>query len=114
MLDDHAVEHGLDRLSIFGRQLTDGLELQLEFVIRPAFLGIQDRCIAGDGECKRKFADDFERGLCGAALVALNLGQMHALNLGQMHADQIQKTRTPTIWNAEMRDSIRSPESLRY
>ncbi len=82
MLDDHAFEHGVDRLSIFARALSNGFELQLEFVIRSAFFGIEDQRIAGDGECKRKFANDFERGLCCAALVTLNLGQMHSNQIG--------------------------------
>jgi hypothetical protein len=83
VFDDHAIEHRLDRLSIFGRKLSNGFELQFEFVIWAAFFGIEDQRIAGDRECKRKFANDFERGLCGAALVALNLGQMHADQIGQ-------------------------------
>ncbi len=83
MLDDHAFEHGVDRLSIFARELSNGFELQLEFVIRPAFFGVENQRIAGDRECKRKFANDFERGLCCAALVTLNLGQVHADQIGQ-------------------------------
>ena len=83
MLDDHAVERGIDLLSIFARELSKGFELQLEFVIRPAFFGIEDQRIAGDGECNRKFTNDFERGLCGGALVTLNLGQMHFDQIGQ-------------------------------
>ncbi len=82
MFDDHAVEHRLDRLPIFWWKLSNRFELQLEFVIRAAFFGIEDQRIAGDSECKRKFADDFERGLCGAALVALNLGQVYLTGAG--------------------------------
>jgi hypothetical protein len=38
VLDDHAVEHGLDGLAIFGRELPHGFKLQLEVVARPALV----------------------------------------------------------------------------
>lgn len=45
MLDDHAVEYGLDRLSILGRELSNDFELQLEFVVGPAIIGIEHEVI---------------------------------------------------------------------
>ncbi len=45
MLDDHAIEYGLDRLSILGRELSNGFELQLEFVVGPAIIGIEHEVI---------------------------------------------------------------------
>jgi hypothetical protein len=76
-------DHNFDCLSILARELSNCFELQLEFVMSPAFFGIENQRIAGDGEYKRKFANDFERGLCCAALVTLNLGQVHADQIGQ-------------------------------
>jgi hypothetical protein len=44
MLDDHAIEHRLDRWSIFGWQLSKGFELHLELVIRP-IIGVESELI---------------------------------------------------------------------
>ncbi|MBB6066173.1 hypothetical protein [Pseudoxanthomonas broegbernensis] len=43
VLDDHAVEHGLDGLAIFGRQLPHRFKLKLEVVARPAFVRVEDQ-----------------------------------------------------------------------
>lgn len=75
VLDDHAVEHGPDGLPVFGRQLPHRFKLQLEVVARPALVGVEDQGVGRDGQGDGQLADDFQRRLGVALLVALNLRQ---------------------------------------
>lgn len=84
MLNNQAIEDALGDGALLGIELADSLELELEGFVRAPVGVSKDQLIQAHAEGERDFAERIERGLRGAGLVALDLGEVQAEGIGQV------------------------------
>lgn len=83
VLEQKTVDDADDGVLFFGRELGDGLEMQSQRVVRPAFVFVEQQFVGGDGERLGQPDEGIDGGLGATALVALDLLNMNPGGLGE-------------------------------
>jgi hypothetical protein len=90
MLHDEAMEDLPGDGLVLVVELTDGLESELQIIGGSALAVIEDEKVGGNMEREGDLAQDVERGLGVAGLVALDLREMDAGRLGHLGLGEVE------------------------
>lgn len=83
MLQNQPLQDLQRRLAVFLVKLADRLELELQFVVRPALVVLEQQPVGAGGQRNRQLLHHIQRGLGRTCLIALNLCEMHARQIGE-------------------------------